>query len=102
MHATTRLVFPSVPGSCGTTDDNGDLHDDILTKLQPGEPFFVLRAQDMLAPEIMQLWMDMFLREHAKVAGYTDEEKTRLQAKMDRVAETIRAMKDWPDRRLAD
>lgn len=29
---------------------------DCLNKLQVGEPYFVLRAQDLLAPELIEAW----------------------------------------------
>lgn len=36
--------------------ETGQLIDGCLEKLQPGEPFFVLRAQDKLAPALVTLW----------------------------------------------
>ena len=33
-----------------------DFGDSCLAKLKPGEPIFVLRAQDMVAPEIVRAW----------------------------------------------
>jgi hypothetical protein len=29
---------------------------DCLNKLAPGEPYFVLRGQDLLAPELVEAW----------------------------------------------
>jgi hypothetical protein len=29
---------------------------DCLEKLEPGEPYFVLRGQDLLAPELVESW----------------------------------------------
>jgi len=39
--------------------DNGTIQDSCLEKVKPGEPIFVLRAQDRLAPIVVRLWADI-------------------------------------------
>jgi len=43
----------------GFKRDDGTLEDTCLNKVKPGEPIFVLRAQDKLAPALVFLWAAM-------------------------------------------
>lgn len=61
-----------------------------LDKLKPGEPFFVLRAQDLLAPILVDQWAAM-----AKAGGTP-------QAKVDEARATADAMAGWPERKHPD
>lgn len=63
---------------------------DCLPRLAPGEPYFVLRAQDMLAAEHIEAWAF-----EAELNGCPSE----------KVAEARRiaaAMRDWPSRKMPD
>ena len=40
-----------------TRDDGMRIENRCLDNLKPGEPFFVLRGQDELAPEIVRYWV---------------------------------------------
>ena len=65
--------------------------DPCLDKLKPGEPFFVLRGQDMLAPDVIQIWV-----ERAAESGQLSERK------FEEVISIIMAMENWPNRRMPD
>jgi hypothetical protein len=82
---------------CGhheTEDDEGtngtayspfqyELQHGVLSHLDPGEPLFVLRANDPLGVEIINLWIA-----HARTAGIRAE-------KLEQAAATARAFKNW-------
>ena len=67
----------------GRRKEDGTWEDSCLEKLKPGEPFFVLRAQDLLAPEIVREWAT-----RAHTAG-TPREKV-IEA-----FETSKRMEEW-------
>lgn len=61
-----------------------------LPRLKAGEPFFVLRAQDLTAWMAVNDWLERAIMRGAPL----EEEKVR------RVMLLIKEMQDWPDRRL--
>lgn len=66
-------------------------HDDpCLQKAGDDEPIFVLRAQDMIAPDIVRYWAG-----RARANGLS-EDKYRAAIK------TAEAMEAWPTRKLPD
>jgi len=69
---------------------DGTLKDPCLDHLKPGEPFFVLRGQDTLAPELVRLWA---LRAHQ--AGVSPEKVAEAIATADE-------METWPHRKVPD
>lgn len=44
-----------------TKNDPGDF--DVYVKLEPDEPYFILRARDMEAPVAIHVWVHLWLRE---------------------------------------
>ena len=46
----------------GYRKDDGSWHDTCLDKLKHGEPFFVLRAQDIFAAEAVEAYADALRR----------------------------------------
>lgn len=74
----------------GKRNDDGTWHDNCLEKLHPGEPFFVLRAQDQLAPRTIRAWA-----RDARQHGLPNEKyKEALQ--------TANEMELWPNRKMPD
>ena len=74
----------------GYRNEDGTWHDSCLDKVKPGEPIFVLRAQDKLAPRLVRLWAEM-----ARDADCPS----------DKIAEafiTAGEMEAWPDRKFPD
>ena len=66
------------------------LNDACLDKIKPGEPFFVLRGQDKLAPALVRAWAAL-AEEHG--------------VSPDKVAEALgcaQAMADWETRKFPD
>lgn len=61
-----------------------------LAKLKPGEPFFVLRGQDLLAPDLVKDWVGK-----AAVHGASD-------AKLQMAWADAHAMEQWPNRKFPD
>lgn len=61
-----------------------------LTKVSPHEPIFVLRGQDELAPDIIDLWAD----ELESRGGNAD--------KVLHARKTADAMRAWPTQKLPD
>jgi len=58
--------------------------------LLPGEPFFLLRAQDLLAPILLRIWADL-----ARIHGASAD-------KVGGAREIANQMEDWPDRKWPD
>ncbi|KKL07644.1 hypothetical protein LCGC14_2583950 [marine sediment metagenome] len=69
---------------------DGSWHDSCLEKLKMGEPFFVLRAQDKLAPNLIRTW--------AREA----EEHGCLSTKTDEALNAADEMEKWKDRKFPD
>lgn len=63
---------------------------DCLAKLDPAEPYFVLRAQDMLAAELIEAWAI-----EAELNGCPARKVADARA----IAETMRR---WPKRKMPD
>ena len=71
-----------------TTD--GKIEDKCLERVRPGEPFFVLRAQDKLAPLLIELWADMARANGLPIKKYREA--------MSRASE----MRQWRPRKFPD
>jgi hypothetical protein len=63
---------------------------DCLDRLAPGEPYFVLRAQDVLAPELIEAW--------AIEAELNDCHPTKVS----NARAIASAMRKWRDRKFPD
>lgn len=63
---------------------------DCLKKLHPGEPYFVLRAQDSTAATLVRIW-----------AARAEEEGCN-PGKVAEARELAKAMEAWPQRKLPD
>lgn len=74
----------------GYRNEDGSWHDSCLDKLHPGEPFFVLRAQDRLAPSLVELWVELATRHGLS------------EAKQNEALDTAVQMRDWPSRKFPD
>lgn len=74
----------------GYKKDDGTWHDTCLDKLKPGEPFFVLRAQDIHASQLVRLWAYM-----AELSGCPEK-------KVWEAIQTVSAMEEWPNRKYPD
>lgn len=72
----------------GTKNKPGDY--DCFAKLADGEPYFVLRAQDVYAPEIVRYW--------AQLASQTG----CAPAKVEEARFLADAMEAWPVRKVPD
>lgn len=70
--------------------ESGEWQDSCLDKLKPGEPFFVLRAQDKLAPDIIREWAIK-----AKSYGLPMD-------KYQEALDTASAMDQWTNRKYPD
>ncbi len=68
--------------------EDGTWKDSCLDKVKPGEPIFVLRAQDALAPKIVREWAIAALR--ADVDPY----------KINEALDCADEMEKWPERRI--
>lgn len=62
-----------------------------LLKLKPGEPFFILRAQDLMAPALVRLWCDLNIHN----MGLPRERILDSRA-------IALAMEQWPHRKWPD
>lgn len=74
----------------GKRREDGTWESGCLEKLQPGEPFFVLRAQDMLAPFVVRYWAEV-----ARLEGIPEEKYIEALATADE-------MEKWPHRKMPD
>jgi hypothetical protein len=70
---------------------DGTLQDRCLERVRVGEPFFVLRAQDMTAPEFVELW----LMKNTGAGGKLGDEHT--QEANDRLNDMRQWQADNPD-----
>lgn len=66
--------------------------DRCLMKLKPGEPFFVYRGQDSLAPGAIKYWLSMIENTGTRLS----EERIR------EISDIVRAMESYPDRKVPD
>lgn len=76
----------------GTTFVHALRGDSCLQKLQPGEPYFVLRGQDMFAGVCVFLWCTL-------VEFFGDESSA---AKLSSAKHTARNMLRWPSKKIPD
>ena len=74
----------------GFKREDGTFQDTCLDKVKPGEPIFVLRAQDKLAPALVRLWA-----ERAAVNGCDP-------AKVLEAGDISREMEKWEPRKFPD
>lgn len=74
----------------GKRNDDGSWHDACLTKLKPGEPFFVLRGQDELASALVRTWAW-----RARMYGLPTD-------RFDEAMATADAMEAWLPRKMPD
>jgi hypothetical protein len=65
-------------------------NDPCLEKVGPDEPIFVLRAQDLLAPQRVRYWAELAI------------ERGVSQAKVDEALACADAMDAWPTRKYPD
>ena len=79
-------------------DDAGKPNDPILAKLEPDEPYVILRGQDIAAPEALQVWVREVAVRHSRAGTYTEEVHEKLEA----MTEIIRRMREWGTRKLPD
>ncbi len=70
--------------------EDGTLKDSCLERLKPGEPFFVLRGQDKLAPERIRDWA-----REASIHGCPSTKVREAFAIADE-------MEKWPNRQYPD
>lgn len=63
---------------------DGTFDDACLAKVKPGEPIFVLRGQDLSAPETVRVWAHL-------------NQVTLDSAKMDEALECADAMSRWAE-----
>lgn len=71
-----------------------------FAKAADDEPLFVLRAQDVLAPDVVRQWADGL---HTVRCGYADH--SRFDCTLPKVVEAralARKMEAWPTRKLPD
>jgi hypothetical protein len=68
----------------------GNIEDPCLDKLVLGEPFIVLRGQDIFTAQIARRWYKL-----AKDAGVN-------QAKLDRMQAEIENIENWPVKKIPD
>lgn len=76
----------------------GAFEDSCLDNTKPGEPIFVLRAHDKLAPPTVRDWIQRFATAH-KMRDDTDGSLVR---KLHEANEHVLVMEAWPDRKVAD
>lgn len=74
----------------GYRNEDGTWHDTCLEKVHPNEPIFVLRAQDLLAPDIVEQWANM-----AQQLGCPRD-------KCEGARRTANEMRSWPNRKNPD
>lgn len=73
----------------GFRREDGTFDDACLAKVKPGEPIFVLRAQDLTAPLMVREWA------RANFTNISPE-------KYDEAMECADAMEKWPNRKMPD
>ena len=73
--------------------------DACLAKVEIGEPIFVLRAQDITAPNTIRSWA-LALEWYYRNSGVPVS--AELEAKVSEALETARQMEEWPLRKLPD
>lgn len=79
-----------VPGKIEPMKNDRHGNHAMLAKMDPAEPFFVLRGQDALAATLVRDWAD-----RAEAAGVPRD-------KIDNARQCARAMKNWPMKKIPD
>jgi len=74
----------------GMKREDGTIDDACLDHVQPGEPFFVLRAQDKLSAHLVRLWAELALDHGLPLEKYGE------------ALRTAEAMGRWSPRRYPD
>lgn len=74
----------------------GAFEDSCLDNTKPGEPIFVLRAHDKIAPLAVYAWVREFNYRHE----HNQTEATK--AKWEEAMLLAKSMERWPDRKVAD
>jgi hypothetical protein len=69
-----------------------------LAKTANGEPIFVLRAQDIFAPEVVRTWAKLF----AIVKTVGGPQPLDWYAKYQEALGVAAAMETWPTRKIPD
>lgn len=80
----------AVPGKIEPMKNDRHGNHAMLAKMDPAEPFFVLRGQDALAATLVKEWAD-----RADAAGVPRD-------KIDNARQCARAMKNWPTKKIPD
>jgi hypothetical protein len=70
-----------------------------LNKSAADEPIFVLRAQDILASDIILKWADMYRRLHAPAGAWKSE---RHRLKHNEALDIVDKFERWRERRIPD
>ena len=71
---------------------------EVVAKLKPGEPCFVLRGQDLSAPAAVRAWIEDVRRRHELVGTLTP----KITEKLREAGEIAAAMERHGPRKLAD
>ena len=68
-------------------------------KADPDEPIFVLRAQDVLAPWLVRLWVGV-VTEHIRAKKHlmTGDERFATVRKLDEACDVATRMEQWQER----
>ena len=83
----------------GYANDKGELVDEDLGRLKPGEPFFVLRGQDLFGAFAVGCWI-MALEQWFRILG--TEPNAQARAKLDKARKIQAAMKAWRPQKTPD
>ncbi len=90
----------------GIRNADGSINDRCLDNVQPGEPIFVLRAQDACAPYAIKAWANRVEQEWEDEIGWKAGQRPDLpesvKAKLAEARATAAAMEAWPTRKLPD
>lgn len=62
-------------------------------KLHDGEPWFLLRGQDVLAPETIMSYVNILLREAETLSAYAADKHLKHSA--DELVEFVEQMRNW-------
>ena len=92
-----RVGNATVPGNNGAYQTFKQYDDACLDKVEIGEPIFVLRAQDELAPSIVHEWCAAVYRAYTSRGLDVPPE---LEEKLEDARNTADTMYKWPQRKL--
>ena len=77
-----------------------ELKSGVLSKVDPKEPIFVIRAQDQFGPATIRTWAGMVA--YAQPTVPTKEERDAFDAKYAEAMKVAEAMTQWPNRKIPD